>query len=474
MHNWKFRAAAVALLVVPAVSTAAVVPSTPTRWNQVFLDAIVATRTPPPIGSRALAIAHTCMFDAWAAYNGSALGTQFGAHLRRPHSEHTLKNKRAAVSYAAYRAGLDLFPSEKPRFDAMLKQLGLTPDLANAELTKPAGIANIACGEVLAQRHRDGSNQLGEKGGGPYADYTGYTPVNTPDAVIDPNRWQPLRVPTADGSSYVVQKFLVPHWGWVKPFSLRKYESYGLSAPPLYGSAAFAEETRQVVLHSATLTDKTKSIVHYWADGPGSVTPPGHWNRLAQHVAMRKQIGLDGAVKLYFALNNAMMDAGIFAWRAKRELDYVRPITAVRTLYSGKTIKAWAGYGKGTQRIPGHTWSPYFLPSSITPPFSECVSGHSTFSAAASEVLKSYTGSDRFNYEVIIPKGSSPVEPGLVPAADVRLYFATYTDAANQAGMSRLYGGIHFPIGNQEGLRVGRVIGQQAWSKARSYFGGAK
>lgn len=452
----------------------AAAPSTATRWNQALLEAISSTGTGPTVASRALAIAHTCMFDAWAAYDGHARGTQFGPHLRRPAAERTLANKRAAVSHAAYRAALDLFPREKPRFDALLADLGLRPDTGNAELTSPAGIANIACGEVLDARHRDGSNQLGDHGGAPYGDYTGYRPVNSETHLVDPSRWQPLRLPTMDGRSSYVQTFLTPHWGRVESFALRPYRAFRLRTPPRYGTPEFEAEARQVVEFSASLTERHKVIVEYWANGPHSVTPPGHWNLFAQRVAARDRIGLDGDVKLYFALNNALMDAGIFAWRSKRELDYVRPITAIRTLYAGRTIRAWGGFGQGTREIPGHLWSPYQPPYAITPPFAECVSGHSTFSAAAAEVLKSFTGSDRFVHSAVVPAGSSLVEPGRVPARDLTLRWTTFSEAADEAGLSRRYGGIHFSMGDMEGRRAGRIIGRDAWHKARSYFGAAR
>ena len=441
----------------------------PTQWNAALLDAISATGTGPTIASRALAVAHTCMFDAWAAYDGTARGTQFGAALRRPKAERTLANKRAAVSQAAYRAAVDLFPTQKAQFLALLKQLGYAPAPSEARLTVPAGIANIACGEVLAVRHEDGSNQTGDRGGAAYSDYTGYTSYNTVDELRDPSRWQPLRVPTADGGS-VVQTFTTPQWGRVKPFALHDFRAFHLHAPPRYGSAEYAKETQALVDYSAHLNDTSKAIAEYWANGPHSVTPPGQWNLFAEYVAHRDRMDLDRQVEMYFAMNNALMDAGIFAWWSKRKLDYVRPITAVHTLFAGKTIRAWGGFGMGTRSIPGTDWMPYQPPTVVTPPFPECVSGHSTFSAAAAEVLKDFTGSDRLGASVVVPAGSSLVEPGLVPKKDVTLVWPTFSAAADEAGLSRRYGGIHFPTGDMEGRRIGRLIGQQVWEKAHAYF----
>jgi hypothetical protein len=108
-----------------------------------------------------------------------------------------------------------------------------------------------------------------------------------------------------------------------------------------------------------------------------------------------------------------------------------------------------------------------------TPAFPEFSSGHSAFSAAGAEVLKSYTGSDAFNESATIKAGSSKVEAGAVPATDVTLAWSTYSDAANQAGMSRRYGGIHFKEGDLQSRAMGRAVGTQAWAKAQTYFTGS-
>jgi hypothetical protein len=120
--------------------------------------------------------------------------------------------------------------------------------------------------------------------------------------------------------------------------------------------------------------------------------------------------------------------------------------------------------------ILGDDWQPYQVETVVTPAFAEYVSGHSTFSAAAAEVLKRFTGSDWFGYKVVIAAGSSRIEPGAVPAADMTLYWPTFSAAADQAGISRRYGGIHFADGDVRGREVGRAVGLQAWTKARSYF----
>ena len=122
--------------------------------------------------------------------------------------------------------------------------------------------------------------------------------------------------------------------------------------------------------------------------------------------------------------------------------------------------------------IPGEQWQAYQTGAVPTPAFPEFSSGHSAYSAAAAEVLRSFTGSDAFGNSVTIKAGSSGVEPGTVPATDIVLAWPTFSDAANQAGMSRRYGGIHFKEGDLQSRAMGRLIGAQAWAKAQTYFNG--
>lgn len=121
--------------------------------------------------------------------------------------------------------------------------------------------------------------------------------------------------------------------------------------------------------------------------------------------------------------------------------------------------------------VNGADWRPYQAASVVTPPFPEYFSGHSIFSAAGAETLKLFTKSDNFGNSVVIPAGSSKVEPGLVPAKDIVLYWATFTDAADEAGISRRFGGIHFVDGDIVARKLGRVVAKSAWKKTLGYLG---
>jgi hypothetical protein len=442
------------------------------EWDEAALAAIRATHPGPPMAARALAVVHTAIFDAWTAYDAKAVPTEANGIARRPAGERSQSNKERAVSFAAYRALTDLFPTEQTTFDAVMQRHGFVSGDLSTDPSTPAGVGNIAAAAVLAFRHHDGSNQLGDLAPGQYADYTGYQPVNSPSTVVDPNRWQPLLTTDAQGV-VTTQRFVAPQWGLVTPFALTSGAQFRpASVPNLYPTAGYTDQAQELIDLSANLTDLQKTLVEYWADGPSSELPPGHWALFAQWVARRDEHTIDDDARMFFALSNAMLDASIAVWDCKRAFDYVRPITAIRFLMAGRQIVAWGGPFKGTRTIAGEQWQAYQLGAQPTPAFPEFSSGHSAFSAAGAEVLRSFTGSDVFGDSVTIPAGTSRVEPTLVPAADITIKWSTFSEAADQAGMSRRYGGIHFREGDLQSRAMGRLVGAQAWAKAQKLFSG--
>jgi membrane-associated phospholipid phosphatase len=447
------------------------------RWNQAGLDAIINSRLGPPMVARAMAVLHTCVYDAWAAYDWHAAGTRFGTRLRQPARERTQRNKNLAISYAAYTAAVDLWPELTPRFDAVMADLGY-PTRGS---TRAGAVGTRACRAVLDHRHHDGSNQLGDLAPGAYSDYTGYQPVNAPMDIdapmasqsgMDPNRWQPLIFTNAAGQRQT-QAFSGPQWWEVEPFALRSWNQFKLPPPAPHGSAAYVRQARDLVNYAARLTDRQKAISEYWADeGPGFVGPPGTWARIAQFVSRRDRHDVDADAKMFFAMTNAIFDASIAVWGTKRKYDYVRPVTAIRYLYWGKRIPSYSHAGTGPEMIDGADWWPYQPAFFATPGFAEYPSGHSAFGGAGGEVLKRFTGSDRYGDSVTMPAGSSRVEPGVSPQANVTLYWPTFTSAVKENGISRLYGGLHFKDANLDGQSLGRQAGEVAWAKATRYFAG--
>lgn len=463
------------------------------QWNHVLLDAIRAlgklpatspdrARGGPPQVARSIGIVYTCAYDAWAAYDNVAK-TAHSATPRRPVVQRTEPNRRRAVSQAIYRALLDQFPpaifepATRGKLEAAMAALltaeGIAVGDTSVNANSPVGVGNLAANAVLSFRHADGANQAGL-----YADTGGYAAVNKPmpallpagpEAIADCGRWQPL---SYLNSAFELKApgFIAPHWGNVKPFAMPSGHHFRPGPPQPVLAQAFLEQARHVVEVQAALTVEQKVVAEYWADGPSSELPPGHWTEFAAFVAERDALDLTASVKLYFALANAILDASIATWECKRHYDYARPVTTIRHLYRGQRIRGWGGPGRGTQEILGESWRPFQVDSFPTPPFAEYTSGHSAFSMAAATVLKRYTGSDSFGlfYQQPEPLRADPSEP----AVGVVLHWPTFTSAANEAGFSRLYGGIHFYEGNVVGLDMGRKCGDLAYTRAQNLWNG--
>ena len=498
---FRTRVTATSLLLVAAIAPSAWAaegqndgprPTIVSQWNAVALAEIRSSKLGPPVAARALAIAHTCTYDAWAAYDRRAVGTVLGGLLRQFPSARTDDNKHEAISFAAYRCLLNLFPAGEARLTAFMTGLGYDPSDTRLHLFTPSGIGNLVAAAVLVVRRHDGSNQYGDLNpaddpgrGVPYSDYTGYEARNVPMGfclptmdicppvqVADPFHWQPLIGPPPASAT---QKCVAPYWANVRPFALKsatQFDHLPIAEPQVVKSlAALTAASLEVLQHSAELTDAKKLIVEYWADGPASELPPGHWGILAQDVSLRDQHSIDDDAKMFFAMHNASFDAGIVAWHLKRRYDGVRPITGIRYLFAGQTIVAYGGPGEPVKPIPGEKWMPYNPGSNLTPAFPGFISGHSTFSAASAAVLRAFTGSDYFGFATLVPANFGRVEPG-IPAQDTIITFETFTEAAEAAAMSRIFGGIHFAEDNVSGLALGDMIGRQAWEKAVTYFEG--
>uniref|UniRef100_A0A540VG25 Phosphatase PAP2 family protein n=2 Tax=Litorilinea aerophila TaxID=1204385 RepID=A0A540VG25_9CHLR len=505
-------------------------PSVVVLWNEAMLAAIRHGPPRPTVIARSLFMVHTAIYDAWSLYDDVARPLVANAAWRRPVPEHTEANQAAAVSQAAYHMLVALFPDYEARtaaFTRLMYNLGY-PIQYHMDNT-PAGLGYAVARAVLADRADDGSNAAYD-----YADTTSaywpelYRPVNSPDpfaenglfgVAFDPNRWEPLRVPTgklkdalgyptldpADPTSYTEQVFLTPHWGAVRPFALASGDQFRPPGPPKAGSdapymdalgrrmtndQAYHLQVDEILHLSANLTDEQKVIAEYWADGPRSETPPGHWNALAHGISARDHHTIGEDARLYFALNGALFDASIAAWDAKRAYDCIRPVSAIRRKYAGQMVTAWAGPNQGSQPIPGERWRPYQDLTFVTPPFAEYVSGHSAFSAAAATVLTLFTGSNRFYDgktilyhedfnqdgvpdmlgQHIVAIGGNRFESS--PAQVIVLQWETFQEAADEAGISRRYGGIHFQDGDLRGRDMGQYVGTQAFDLATKLWRG--
>ncbi|MGZ8549664.1 MAG: vanadium-dependent haloperoxidase [Chitinophagaceae bacterium] len=445
------------------------------KWGKVALEATANDtekfRPRPTVTSRMLGLIWTAVFDAWSRYDDRARPVYLHDVERVPEQERTLKNKEAAISYAAYRTMLTYFFSDSLMLRSKMKEFGFDPDNTSLDPATPEGIGNLAAKTVVDTRMNDGSNQTGMvpgSNGNIYSDYTGYQPVNSADALTDIKRWQPKYFSDGKGGKFA-PGCLTPHWGRVKPLLLDSGSQFRSQPPPAIGSEELANEVREVVDMQATITDEQKALVEFMRDGPRSVQQAGHWLIFAQDVSLRDHHTLDEDVKMYFLVEAAAMDAFVACWDTKMQFDFARPYSLVHHYFKDKKIKGWGGPEKGMIEMPGQEWRPYSPETFLCPPFPSYVSGHSTVSGACAEVLKLYTGNDHFGIEVKRRPGEM-TEPGNT-GPEVTLKFATFTETANMAGISRVLGGYHIQCENQEGLKMGRNVASAVWKKYLYYTG---
>jgi hypothetical protein len=375
-------------------------------WNAEALQAIRTNRTTPPAASRHLAILHVAIFDAC---NG--IGQNCASYLV-PGKPAGVASKEAAIAAAAHQVLNTLYPGQQSVFDAAYAR-----SLAGIA-DGPARETGIAWGEyvgaaVLESRSQDGS---GEE--------VPYTPGSGPGV------WVPT--PPAFAPA------LLPNWPTVAPFAMHSGSQFRPPPPPALDSDQWAFDynlTKELGrVDSPTRTAEQTAIARFWADGAGTVTPPGHWNVIAREVARQRGNTLDQNARLFALLNLAEADAAIIAWDCKYAFNLCRPVTAI---VNGDTD------GRAdTVADPG--WTPLL----VTPPFPEYTSGHSTFSGAAAVVLAAFFGTDAIPFTT-----ASEDLPGVTRS------FTSFSEAALEAGISRIYGGIHFRSANEQGLASGAQLG---------------
>ncbi|MEL6576432.1 MAG: DUF6851 domain-containing protein [Pseudomonadota bacterium] len=489
-------------------------PSVSVIWDRAVQEAVIEASPGPTIASRAYSIVHTAMFEAWAAYDPLAVGWASNGPGQRPLEENTDANKLVAMSYAAFVALIDLFPDQRALFEEVMSDLGLPAAIETLPLVEgsPTAVGIAAGNAVVDDRAEDGANQANG-----YADTTGYEPFNpSPLEVNDITRWTPENVPVDPEDADPEQSFLTPHWGEVETFGIEDGAALRPVAPEpfflpgvegtldieagtvtvdgetipvtadLVGTIInprFITQAEEVVAFSGGLTDEQKLIAEFWEDGGGTSFPPGTWMTFGQFVSASEDHSLDEDARMFFALSNAVMDAGIATWEAKSFYDYVRPVRAIRDLgelgligeegvdeqtgEEGFVIEAWGGPGEGTRTILAENFVTYQTPGrDVSPPFAEYTSGHSSFSAAGAAVLRAFSESDDFGASVLFPAGTSRFEDGVTPAEDLTLEWATFQEAADEGGISRLYGGIHFEDGDLNGRSLGEQVGNAAVAEA--------
>jgi hypothetical protein len=392
-------------------------------WNQILLNAIATSNTAPPIASRAMAMVETAVFDAvnnivHKYQNYSITAT---APIAANCAATAIEAEAAAVE-AAYTVLTSLFTSQTATFNTARETSLAT--IANGQ-AKTDGLAfgKSIADKVIASRVDDGS-----------AIKVPYTPGT------NPGDWQPTAVVTNPNGTTSPAPAVLPQWGDVKTFGIPQMdvENNRPTPPPALTSEQYATELNQVkelgAANSTTRTADQTEIAKFWADGGGTFTPPGHWNQIAQDVARDNFNSLVDNARLFAALNVAQADAAICCWDTKYTYSFWRPITAIR--------KADTDSNAGT--TADTTWTSLLA----TPNFPAYTSGHSTFSGAGAAVLTSLYG-DNYKFST-----TSPGLPGVTRS------FTSFNQAADEAGMSRIYGGIHFMSDNTAGLATGKKIGE--------------
>lgn len=565
------------------------------RWNEQILGAIRRDLPRPGVHARNLFHLSLAIWDGYSSYGG---GTPVLTH-EQVTADGADAARTESISYAAYRVLSHRYAkavgggSSLACFDAFMAKLGFDPARTELTGTSPRAVGNRIGRAVIEAFVGDQANEAAD-----YADPDAFEP-EAPNLVVDrpgchaenPNLWQRLVLAKAETQNGIptgagAQGYIGAQWGLVTPFALERAlpnEPYlDLGRPPTDLDEGLVEAAIDVLRKTSQLdvddptsidvsprslgnnplgtndghgralnpitnqpytehlirrSDFGRVLAEFWADGPTSETPPGHWNLIANQVSDRPELArrlfgqgpvldrLAWDAHTYFVLNGSMHDAAIAAWELKRKYVTARPITLLRYMaehgqrsdrsapgydprglplidglaelitvqssapgqrhahlarYVGEVaVRAWRGEPgdhltdtAGVGWIRGVEWIPYQRRSFVTPAFPGYVSGHSTFSRAAATVLAGLTGSELF------PGGFASVAftPGYLffergPAAPVSLEWATYYDAADQAGQSRLWGGIHVSYDDLDGRRIGARVGQLALERARSIFG---
>ena len=387
-----------------------------TTSNDPYQGRIVTAQ--PPLVARNLAMIHAAMFDAANAVTGQYqayrvnLTPQVGASASAAAASAAFEVAKSLYSavdeIAVWQASLDETLAQVP--DGTAKTLGI-------ELGQRVGQA------ILADRVNDGT-----KGSSTYAPTT------------EVGKWRrtfPDYLPP-----------LLSQWPSVKPFALARCDEFRPAPPPAIDSAEHATAVDEVMRlggfqNSQRTADQTE-IALFWADGGGTATPPGHWNSIATDVTLKQGTSLLETARTFALLNIAMADAGIASWDAKYQYDLWRPIDAIRQADQDGNV--------GT--ISDASWIPLLK----TPPFPTYTSGHSTFSGAASAVLTSLFG-DHVAFDSQSDGHLAAEQRPLDPSQIVTRHFASFSLAAEEAGLSRIYGGIHFNFDNTAGLELGRQVG---------------
>ena len=414
--------AVIGLLAAQARADAAGAQKVLDTWVRLSLELVRHTPTyTPPVASRAIAYIGVTAFETVALDDPQlqSLAGQLNGLTALPQPQAGVATDRAIVLHTALgRVVTELFANTGPSGQ---RALTFVTDHMRTEITADLPADVVAASEDLGRQIAAHIIAWAATDGGAVIENMGFPAEYTMST--DPGHWGPTNL------IRLQQTPLLPNWGSNRPFAMPAGTTCPLPAPVAYSvdpGSAFYAQAQEVVDIKAALTPEQTEIARFWADDAMlSMTPPGHWVAIVMQIMDRDTAPLDTKVEVLARLGIAMADGFIGCWQAKFDYNAIRPITYIRAVFDPK-------------------WEPLLN----TPPFPEYPSGHSVQSAAAATVLTAYFG-EGFAFE-----DASRADDGL-PARS----FSSFWAAADEAGISRLYGGIHFRAAIDQGLLQGRCIG---------------
>jgi PAP2 superfamily len=389
-------------------------------WFDLFYDVVKAEQMAPPPAARLYGLMAVALYEALAP--GSRLHRSLAGQLNdlawiprprpfRPYHWPTVANTALASTARG------LLPAASPSALAAIDALEQTfAEEFQARVRPLVSVRSAAHGRAIAEAVLA------------WAATDGFVVLNNCPYIPPVGRglWQPTPpafVPTP----------VQPCWGQLRPFVLPSGEACAPPPPPVYAEdpgSEFYAHARAVYDTGRSLTEEQRTIAQFWADNPGATgTPPGHWIAIMSQLARADALSLMAAAEGFARVGIAVADAFIGCWQTKYTYNLLRPVTYI-------------------QHVIDPTWVPYLS----TPPFPEYTSGHATQSAAAAAVLTAMLGIRAFT-------DTTHTDHNLIPTLAPRT-FSSFDEAAAEAALSRVYAGIHFPFGSQQGLVQGRCIGQ--------------
>lgn len=415
----------VALAAQPAYASPVGADKVMRDWYRLILELVRHTPTySPPVASRAFGYLGVTAYEALASGDRSmtSLAGQLNGLTPVPQRDGAASYDEAVVMQAALSSvAIELFGNTGPTGQRALKRMteklstevstGLAPDL----VARSEAYGQSVTAHILAWSEGDGGAKI-ENMGFPL-EFT----LNK-----GPSHWVPTSLINQQ------QLPLLPKWGENRPFAMPTGNACPLPPPPAYSEekgSDFYKEAFEVYETVKNLTPEQRAVARFWSDDPMlSPTPPGHWMVIGLKILDERKASAAEHADLLARLGVTLADAFIGCWHSKFEYDLLRPVTYIKRVIDPK-------------------WEPVL----ITPPFPEYPSGHSTQSGAAATVLTAFFG-ENFAFT------DSTHEKDKLPNRS----FNSFWDAAQEAGISRLYGGIHFRAAIERGLEQGRCIGEKA------------